>query len=62
MTNRVYNAINAAITDYGRAITLQSQENARHYLIGLLRGLYEADAITYEEKESFYQVINKEGI
>ena len=62
MTNRIYNAINAAIEEYGKANTLPKQENSRHYLIGLLRGLYEADAITYEEKESFYQIINKEGI
>ena len=53
--NRLHTIITEAIQDCQEAKNIQHFEAARNYLLGLLRGLYEANLITYEQKEAYYQ-------
>ena len=46
--------IYAAEKDLKEAKTIQEHEAARCFLLGLLRGLYEAGAISAAEKEAIY--------
>ena len=53
--NRLHTIITEAIRDCKKAKTIQQHEEARNYLLGILRAAYELNAITYEQKEAFYQ-------
>ena len=49
--------LETAYNDFRTARTIIDQENARHYIIGILGTLYDTNQITYEEKETAYQRI-----